>query len=228
MHQAVSRAQGCEAWANRGLVIRQWTARLGGRDAAPWAAERGAKVRGTDTSLIDILPPPSVRELKPGDFVEATIEHVIIPQFADDYYGPNQNLRAALRQDQNTWRMVHREALGNDLEVEVSRGTLLRQRPTMIQALGNQAEFTIAGGLGFVPVTIAGLTDYREPLLEVREVDAWRPVDQAVYGKDFWQCDMDPQTRTYQITYSIGSDTPEDKRVQRHYRFACGGPSERP
>jgi len=225
MHEAVPRAQGCAAWANRGLVIRQWTARLGGQNAAPWAAERGAKVRGADTSLIDILPPPSVQELQPGDFVEAAIEHVVVPQFADDYYGPNQSLRAALQQNQNTWRMVYREILGNDLGIEVSKGVLLRQRPTMIQAVGNQAEFTITGGLGFLPVTIAGLTDYREPLLEVREADAWKPVDQTVYGKDFWQCDVDPQTRTYQVTYSIGSDTPADKRVPRQYRFSCGGPS---
>jgi hypothetical protein len=238
MHEAVPRAQGCEAWANRGLVIHQWTARLGGQDCAPWAAERGAKVRGADTSLIDILPPPSVPELQPGDFVEATIEHVVVPQFAADYYGPNQSLRAALEQDQNTWKMIYREAMGNDLGIEVSKGVLLRQRPTMIQALGNQAEFTITGGLGYVPVTITGLTDYREPLLEVGEADIWKPVDQAVHGKDFWQCDVDPQTRTYQITYSIGSDTPDegpqtrsdrvwepDKRVRRQYRFSCGGPS---
>jgi hypothetical protein len=221
MHEAVSRAQGCEAWANRGLVIRQWMARLGGQAATPWVAERGAKVRGADTSLIDILPPPAVQELGPGDFVEATIEHVIVPQFADDYYGPNQGLRAALQQNQNTWRMVSREALGNDLEIEISKGRLLRQRPTLIQAVENQAEFTIAGGLGFVPVTIAGLTDYREPILEVREGDVRKIVDQTVHGKDFWQCDMDPQTRTYQITYSIRSDTLDDKRVPRRYRFSC-------
>jgi len=222
MHEGVSRAQGCEAWANRGLVLRQWTARLGGQAASPWAAERGAKVRGVDTSLIDILPPPAVQELQPGDFVEATIEHVIVPQFADDYYGPNQGLRAALQRNQNTWRMVFREALGNDLEIEMSKGRLLRQRPTLIQAVENQAEFTIAGGLGFVPVTIAGLTDYREPILEVREGDAWKIVDQTVHGRDFWQCDVDPQTRTYQITYSVSSDPLDDKRLPRRYHFSCG------
>ena len=70
-------------------------------------------------------------------------------------------------------------------------------------------------------MTIAGLTDYREPILEVREGDVRKIVDQTVHGKDFWQCDMDPQTRTYQITYSISSDTLDDKRVPRRYRFSC-------
>jgi len=131
-------------------------------------------------------------------------------------------LRAALQQNQNTWKMVFREALGNDLEIEMSKGRLLRRRPTLIQAVENQAEFTIAGGLGFVPVTIAGLTDYREPILEVRESDTGKIVDQTVHGKDFWQCELDPQTRTYQITYSVSSDTLGDTRVPRRYRFSCG------
>jgi len=121
--------------------------------------------------------------------------------------------------------MIYRETLGNDLEIAASKGTLSRQRPTMIQAAGNQADFTITGGFGYVPVTIAGLTDSREPVLEVRDGDTWKVVDQAVHGRDFWQCDVDPQTRTCQVTYSVGSDTPEDKRVPRRYRFSCGGPS---
>ena len=37
-----------------------------------------------------------------------------MPQFAADYYGPNEALRAALTESENTWRMIQREAVGND------------------------------------------------------------------------------------------------------------------
>jgi hypothetical protein len=48
--------------------------------------------------------------LDAGDFVEATIEHIIVPQFAEGYYGPNEALRAALSRNEDTWQMILWEA----------------------------------------------------------------------------------------------------------------------
>ena len=82
-------------------------------------------------------------DLEPGDFIEATIEHIVMPQFAQDYYGPNEALRAALKESENTWRMIYREATGNDRHVEVSKGTLERIYPSVrIRAEDDNAEFT--------------------------------------------------------------------------------------
>lgn len=223
MHEAVSRAVGEEAWANRGVVIRSWDAQLGGKPAGPWAAERGAKVRQVETSLMDILPPPDVTRLQPGDYVDAVVEHVVMPQFADDYYGPNRALSEALENGENTWKMIHREAVGNDLQVEIGRGTLLRQRPITIRSKENRAEFTVTGGLGYVPVTIAGLTTYRDPVLEMNAAGVWKPVDQSVHGKDYWQTDFDSTMDTWEITYSVPLDSPGDKREKRSFRFSAGG-----
>ena len=220
MHQGVRRVSDQGAWANRGLVIRRWRAKLGGRPAAPWAAERGAKVRGRDTSLIDLVPPPSVTRLEAGDFVIGAIEHIVMPQRADDYYGPNANLRKALTRWGDTWRMIHREAVGNDPGLAVSVGTLERTRPTKIRAKHDRVEFTLGGGLGAVPITLTGLTSYRRPTLEMRTVGGqWKTVDQADHGKDFWQTDYDAATGTWEITYSVPADTPADARQTRHLRF---------
>ena len=216
----VHRGQPPGSWANRGVIIREWEARLGGEAAEPWAAEYGVKARGVDVSVIDILPPPGVSRLLPGDYVEATFEHVVMPQYARDYYGPNENLRAALERGENTWRMIHREALGNDLAVQVSEGTLERVWPTSIRAASDRAQFTITGGLGYAPVTISGLSDYRSPILEMREPGGpWRRVDQSVHGNDFWQADYVEATRTWEITYTVPLDTPGDERRTRELRF---------
>jgi len=220
MHQAARRVSDQGAWANRGVIIRRWRARLGGQPARPWMAERGARVRGKDTSLVDIVPPPSVRKLLPGDFVTGVIEHVVMPQRADDYYGPNANLRKALGRWGDTWRMIHREAVGNDLAVAVSVGTLERSRPTKIRAKNDRVEFTVAGGLGALPVTFTGLTSYRRPKLEMRVGAAqWKTVDQTVHGKDFWQTDYDQASGTWETTYSVPADTPADARHTRRFRF---------
>ena len=215
MHQAVRRKDDQGAWANRGIIIRSWDAKLGGKPAGLWAAERGAKVRGRDTSLIDIVPPPGVTKLLPGDYVRAVVEHVVVPQYAKDYYGPNENLRAALGSRADTWRMIHREAVGNDLSVKVTLGKLVRTRPTMIQASDNRAEFTVTGGLGYVPITISGLTDYRAPPLEMKAGDKWRSIG-------FHQCDYNAESRTWEVTCSVPLDSPGDKRITRSFRFRPG------
>ena len=145
-----------------------------------------------------------------------------MPQFADDYYGPNRALAKALESGENTWKMIHREAVGNDIRVETGRGKLVRQRPIAILSKGNRAEFTVTGGLGYVPVTIAGLTGYRDPVLETKLDGVWKRLDQSVHGKDYWQTDFNSTTDTWEITYSLPLDTPGDKREKRSFRFSAG------
>ncbi len=220
MHEAVSRDTGAGAWANRGIVVRRWDARLGGKKAAPWIAEIGALVRGADTSLVDFLPPPGVNELLPGDYVEAEVVHVIVPQFASDYYGPNENLRQALTTGENTWKMIYREAVGNYLEVKMTRGGKLeRSYPIRIRSQGGEIAFTVTGGLGYVPVTFTGLSDYRGHRLERNVEGAWVELDQSHAGKDFWQADFDPLAGCWELTYSLPLDTVRDERLRQEFRL---------
>jgi hypothetical protein len=201
LHEAVRRpGADSGAWANRGIVIREWRARLGGKDARPWVAERGAVVGGTATSTLDIVPPPDVTQLLPGDFVEATIEHLVLPQAAADYYGPNAPLRAALATMQDSWRLVHREAAGNARRVEVRKGRLERLHPDVrVGAEDGRAEFTITGGIGYVPITITGLPTHRGGGFTIDGT----PCDQAVHGNDFWQTDFDPVSGTWSQTVTV-------------------------
>ena len=198
-------------WANRGIVIRQWKAKLGGKEAAPWISEHGLTKFGQESSTLDLVPPPGITHLEPGDYVEATIEHVVMPQFAGDYYGPNVALREALTKDENTWRMIHREAVGNDRCVEMKVGLLQRMFPAIsIQAANDQAEFTLTGGLGYVPITISGLSS---PTGFTFLVDD-QPLQQSVHGRDFWQTDYDAKTKRWSLTYNVPVDDAEAHRVR--------------
>lgn len=212
VHRASERPDG--AWANRGIVIRSWSAKLGGRQAAPWMAERGTGARGADTSTADLVPPPDVTKLLPGDYIEAAIEHLIVPQSAADYYGPDQALRNALSQWADTWRMVDWEAKGNERRVIANRGSLERVFPSiLIRAEGDAAEFSIQGGLGYVPVTFAGLSSATGFLVCVDG----RPIDQGVHGKDYWQADYDPVAGQWSLTYNlaVSPGQPHSIRLER-------------
>lgn len=224
MHEAERWTEDAGAWANRGLVVRHWDAKLGGKRAAAWVAEIGVPVHGRDTSLVDFLPPPGVTELLPGDYVEAEIVHVVMPQHAADYYGPNENLRQALAAHANTWRMIHREAAGNHLDVKVTRGGTLEHRyPVRIRSRGGEVAFTVTGGVGYVPATIAGLVDYRGFTLERHVEGHWMAVDHSWHGNDDWQTDFDPQTQRWELTYSLPLDTPQDERLAHRFRLRRAG-----
>lgn len=212
MHEGVARdnPEG-GAIANRGIVIRAWKSRLGGKDAAPWVAEHGLTRHAKDSSTLDLVPPPGITRLEPGDFIEATIEHVIMPQFAKDYYGPNEALRTALAKDENTWRMIHREAAGNERRVEMKTGALERTFPAItISTADDTAEFTLAGGLGYVPVTFEGLS---RPDGFTLLIDG-QPLNQAVHGKDFWQTDYDAISGTWTRTYNVPTDDAKMQRIR--------------
>ena len=213
LHEAVRREGSPRgAWANRGVVVRTWRARLGGREARPWVAERGVVVGGVPTSTIDIVPPPHVSRLEAGDFVEATLEHLVLPQRADDYYGPNEPLRAALVTMQDTWRLVHREAVGGTRQVTVRQGRLERLHPDVrVAAEEGRAAFTVRGGLGHVPITVSGLPTHRGGPLLVDGV----PCDQSVHGNDFWQADFDPDSGTWSRTVTM----PLKEGIDHEIRF---------
>lgn len=201
LHEAVVKGpQEGGATANRGIIIRSWKARLGGKPAAPWFAEHGITIHKDESTTVDIVPPPGLKRLEPGDFVDATIEFVVLPQFARDYYGPNTPLREALVRDENTWRMVHREAVGNARNVEIKHGRLQGTHPAVaVKVDRGIAELTISRGMGYVPLVFSGLSS---PIAGELLLDG-QLVNQSVHGKDFWQTDFDPATKTWSQTFNL-------------------------
>ena len=212
LHGAINRDTKEGAWANRGLVVRKWSARLGGKAVnVPTAAVFGTENRFPSAN-IELTPPPGLTELQPGDFVEAVLELVIMPISAGDYYGPNAALRVALRSGGNTWKMVLREAVGNSYTVENLRGRIVSTWPLVISAdEGNSAEAVLKGGLGYVPVTFSRLSSYRGYELWRDDGQGPRRVDQAIHGRDFWQTDFDPNSKTWSLSYNVPVDTDDDR-----------------
>lgn len=213
------------AWATRGLIVRSWKARLGGNPAPPVAAVFGTEAGRIPSANLELVPPEGVTELRPGDFVEAELEWVILPHRPGDYYGPNAALAASLATDADTWRGVHRQAVGNDLRLKAVRGRLVHRYPTVVEVDSRQrAELRVTGGLGWVPVTFTGLRSPREWVLESDDGTGFRKVDQSVHGRDFWQAAHDPETGTWSLTFNLPMDSPDDRARARVIRLSRDAP----
>ena len=201
------------AVASRGLIVRSWKAVLGGKPchqpyASFYATEWG---KGNFRTVIELSPPPNLGTLQRGDFVEADVELVVFPADARAYYGPNADFKNVLEQDADTWRLVQREAVGNALRITASKGKVERSYPLSVTVdRKDRAACDIAGGIGYLPVTFSGLSDYRGYELLVDG----HPLNQAIHGNDFWQTDYDPARRQWRITYNILCDGQHPSRVE--------------
>ena len=218
---ALYRAAGQPAeggWANRGMILRAWSARVGGRDGAePVGAIIGtSQGRHASANLIT-----GSKSFQPGDFVEFTVEMVILPARAADYYGPNENLRTHLAHSGDDWQAVARQAAGNSLEVKCLTGSLERSYPPVVRVGPDQsASIEISGGLAQLPVSFTGLADYKGYSLWIVRDGTSTRLDQSAHGNDYWQTDYDPSTGAWRQTYNVPLDTPGDTRRTVILRFA--------
>jgi hypothetical protein len=143
----------------------------------------------------------------------------VLPMKAEDYYGPNENFRSALKKSAGTYKMARREAVGNHITLSVLKGKALASYPIVIEASADKADFLVKGGTGYVPLTITGLTFYREPKLFIKEDGEWKEIDQGKYGKDFWQTDYNAATERWEVTYNVNLDSPDDKVREKEFKF---------
>ena len=190
-------------WANRGLILRSWQARLGGKPVGAHFASFGTHDRFASAN-IELAPPPDLRDLQPGDYIEATVELVVPPQFARDYYGPDKLLREDLILNENTWKPVFRQAAGGAVNLIMHTGTSLGNYPLRVRVgAGNQLEFTTRGGITHTPLVITGLSSHRGFDLQESVQGNWQGLKQAVSVRDYWQTQYDPADGSYTLTFNI-------------------------
>lgn len=195
------------AWADRALVVRSWKARVGGKDVdTPLFSVYGTE-NGIPSANVELAPPSVLTQLEAGDFVEAEVEWIVLPQRAEDYYGPNEGLRADLTLDGGTWRVAQRMARENDLQVSATIGAVESRVPVRVRAdASDNAEFTVRGGTGYVPLSISGV---RRTMGCILSVDG-TPLNQSVHGNDFWQ--LSPaQDGTATWTFNVPITAPETR-----------------
>lgn len=194
----------------RGLVVRAWQARLGGRVVAAPTFTAVAS-RGPKPHLgAEIVPPAELTTLQRGDSVDMLVELFALPLHADRYYGPDRALAAALSADANTWKMAHREAALNRPVLEIAGGSWSHDWPlTLSAADAERGAFALKGGLGWIPLRITGLD--RPDAIELSRLDrdGLQRVEQGPPDRPFWQTDFDAATGQWSVTYNLpATDVP--------------------
>jgi hypothetical protein len=214
------------AWADRGMIVRNWKARLGGKKVgSPHYSIYGTNDGKVPSAVVELSPPDACTQLQPGDFVEAEVEMVIVPQKAEDYYGPNAGLIAALSEHPCDWRLIHREAHGNDLRVRVSEGKLIDTLPIVIAAKNAKtAKFSITGGVGYVPISITGLDRHAPFRLDDVTNGRHTIVQSGGTAEPSWQSQYDAVSKKWTLSFTLPLDADDDEHQKRTFELRIGVP----
>ena len=193
----------------RALVIRGYRATLGGKTYTQPSISAPVHQTNPDAAPnLDLLlaAPAGIDNFMPGDTVEMDLEWITLHREADDYYGPNEAYRSHLTEHPSSWQTTYREAIGNDLKVQVQGGSLLDTYPLKIHAQAKTITVQIEGGVGYVPIRFESLpTATGYTLYQIIDGQV-TPLDQSVHGNDFWQTDYDTATLTYSRVYNLPLD----------------------
>ena len=115
--------------------------------------------------------------------------------------------------------MFHREAVGNDITLSVTIGEPISNYPIKIKTDKNIAEFTVEGGIGYVPLTLTNINSYKNPKLFWKVNGQWQSINQEIHGNDFWQSEYDTASGTWDITFNINLDSVNDERQILEFKF---------
>ncbi|HOR27051.1 MAG TPA: hypothetical protein PLG73_03395 [Candidatus Sumerlaeota bacterium] len=203
------------AWANRMLVVREWRARLGGRDDVPIHYAVYGTSNRTESAVLELSPPASLERLEPGDYVETWLEMSVLPQKAQDYYGENRALREQLMNYPDSWPLAHWVARSRP-EIMVHEGHQQRSYLPLIRAEQDRAEWTMTAGHGWWPVTIDNLSRPGPYRLEVKGEGDWQVLEASSERQFIRQTDGNPANATWSLSYSF--ELPEGE--SRRYRLA--------
>mmetsp|Transcript_924 Transcript_924/g.1111 ORF Transcript_924/g.1111 Transcript_924/m.1111 type:complete len:505 (+) Transcript_924:124-1638(+) len=167
------------------------------------------------TANLDVLltPPAEVRKFEKGDVAKLSVEWLVLPYVADDYYGPNESFRTHMTQHPNSWETVLREAQGNNYDVTVVEGgTVKHTYPLIIDATAPMVRFKLNKGVGAVPVRFDGLDSAENYTLF--EVSLDEEGNETLVALDFTsnphQTNYSPETSTYSIAFNIPMDGREN------------------
>ena len=195
---------------NRGFAVRNYAATINGKTytnpSLSFYHTNHNKQPGVAAELV--APSQAGGVIKAGSVVTCTVEYLVFPQKKSDYYGSSAVLKGLDSSLFDSWKIGYEYAKKGQVSVTASKGTVTSTSPVSVKAAGQSgvvADFTVKGGMGFVPMTITGLNNYSGYRLYKVEGGKETMINQSLSGQqnDYWQCSYDAVTKTYTLTFNV-------------------------
>lgn len=183
--------------AVRGAIMRDYRAVIGGE---PDNEVRLVPSRVDDRLSADLVLPARVTRLNKGDRIEFLIEIVVVPAFADLYYGEDTALGKRLAASPDSWQEVAHEAAKQTLEIDGRSAAF----PATVEAGGEPRQsFTVRAASRMDTVRLTGLDDPSSWQIGDVADDEWRPLGQRFPEEADPQLNYEPATGTWTAVLSL-------------------------
>ncbi|MCO4761792.1 MAG: hypothetical protein KC502_09825, partial [Myxococcales bacterium] len=228
-----------ERFANVGFVVRSFEAKIGQATLTTPHINLTRTYNGKMSQMAFQLGLPHTpgstwcgapclgkqRFVPKGSRVRATVEYLVLPANKSRYYGESAWLKALAPSLFDHPEQIRQVAANNQLVVQATVGKVLRAQPVVVDAEATQAkmgmigpgavvaDLTMSGGLGFVPVTIAGLPRHGGWRLQRLLNGTWVTYDPAVHGNDHWQAEFTALSQDWRLTFSLPGVTKQRVRL---------------
>ncbi len=206
------------------LIVRDYKANIGGKEYTKPGYRLYGTSNGSSQASCEITVPGAVgTKIPAGSTIEMVVEYDILPGNSQTYYGQSDYLLQT-KDSMGTYTAGYQQVIGGTLAVQASVGEVLSSYPVRLLAAEGEvaAQFSISGGLGYVPVTVDGVDGYSGYKLQVKNGGNWQDVDQSVSGNDFWQAYRDPATGKYQLAYNVKNTDGLNFGAVKEYRLIKG------
>ncbi len=179
-----------EATNNVGFVVDSFSGRFNGATMNNIAVSLKSSSASSDPNTFlntaYLVPNTNTNTILAGDYADLVVEAYTWDSTSGDY-SPIQN-------EANNWPTA----------VTTTYGTKLDDFPARVLVGASQyADFTVTGGVDYLPITVEGFNSYAKPQLEEYVSGAWQVVNQSVDINDGWQTDLDEVTGKYKVTYAV-------------------------
>jgi hypothetical protein len=178
------------AHGERGLIVRAFEGRVGGRSLTnPWLSAYSIK-DGAPNFNAELTVPPTVQSFESGDYLEALLEFVILPVRAEEYYGKNEAFRKALSAKSRNWELIPEFAAeGGGLSEENYDGALKGIR--------------LKSGTGLSSLVVRGFPAVEAGVWEERINGKWEPLGTRFPGEAEPQWTWNPKSGVWDCYLSL-------------------------
>ncbi len=198
---------------NKAISIKEYSATINGKKyTQPSFSIRTTHVQvsatqGWKSAGYELNPPAEAGNvIKAGSTVTFTVHYYNLPAHKSDYYGKGEYLNSLKASKFDTWELAYEYAIRNNISLTAQTGTVERINTPLIRSTGKNdgtiAQFTLTGGIGYVPITISNVQGYSGWRLEQKNGSSWKVLAQGVHGNDYWQA-FRCEDGTYELTFNV-------------------------
>ena len=162
------------------------------------------------------------KTIKRGSKISMTVEYSVVPNNTRTYYGSSDYILASSSL-MGTGEAMYQQVYGGKITANATKGRVIANSPVIVECENDGCEFSITGGLGYVPLFIENVSGYKGYSLEQKVNGEWVKVDQSVLGNDDYQVVYNAKTGKYQFAYNVKNTKGLNFQMEGTYRFIKTG-----